>query len=143
MEYCTREHITDLLLADYVGVAEAKNPGIVERTIAAVSREVTGMLVRRYVTPLPEVPDLLRYITSVIAAYRIVQAITSLVDTEGSTDNEWIPLQRQWKHVTTMLNDLVDGRLKLPPPAVELNPDREEASVAVVTRPPLFDRRGW
>jgi len=95
----------------------------------------------RYVTPLPEVPDLLRYITSVIAAYRIVQAITSLVDTEGSTDNEWIPLQRQWKHVTTMLNDLVDGRLKLPPPAVELNPDREEASVAVVTRPPLFDLR--
>lgn len=143
MEYCTREHITDLLLADYVAVAEAKNPGIVERTIAAVSGEVTGMLAWRYVTPLPEAPDLLRYITSVIAAYRIVQAITSLVDTEGSTDNEWIPLQRQWKHVTTMLNDLADGRLKLPPPAVELNPGREEAGVAVITRPPIFDRRGW
>jgi len=143
MEYCTRDHITDLLLEDYVTVAEQKNPGIVERTIAAVSGEVTAMLAWRYVTPLPAVPDLLRYITSVIAAYRIVQAITSLVDTEGSTNNEWLPLQQQWKRVTAQLDDIAAGRLRLPPPAQELNTDREEASVAVVTRPSLFDRRGF
>lgn len=143
MLYCTREHITDLLLAVYVQKAEELNPGIVDRTIAAVSGEVENVLCQRYVFPLPEVPELLRYVTSVTAAYRVVQAITSLVSTEASTENEWLPLQRQWKYVTGLLDDLASGKLTLPAPAQQLNIDREEASIAVVSREPLFDRRGW
>ena len=111
MNLCTRAHIIDLLHAGYVAACEEQNPGIVERTIAAV-----------------------------ISAYRTVEAITTLVDTEGNTANEWIPLQKQWKYCTALLEDIASGKLKLP--LEESNPDREEPSFAVISRHPFFDLRG-
>lgn len=140
MLLCRREHILDLLHADYVAACEEQNPGLVERTIEAVSGEVSDALSYRYPQPWPYVPELIRYIAAVISAYRVVEAITSLVDTEASSANEWLPLQKQWKYVTGLLEDIVSGKQKLP--LEETNPDREEASVAVVSRPPLFDLRG-
>lgn len=140
MLLCRRDHIVDLLHADYVAACEEQNPGLVERTIEAVSGEVSDALSYRYPQPWPYVPELIRYIAAVISAYRVVEAITSLVDTEASSANEWLPLQKQWKYVTGLLEDIVSGKQKLP--LEETNPDREEASVAVVSRPPLFDLRG-
>lgn len=140
MLLCRRDHIVDLLHADYVAACEEQNPGLVERTIEAVSGEVADALSYRYPQPWPYVPELIRYIAAVISAYRVVEAITSLVDTEASSANEWLPLQKQWKYVTELLEDIVSGKQKLP--LEETNPDREEASVAVVSRPPLFDLRG-
>lgn len=140
MLLCRREHILDLLHADYVAACEEQNPGLVERTIEAVSGEVSDALSYRYPQPWPYVPELIRYIAAVISAYRVVEAITSLVDTEASSANEWLPLQKQWKYVTELLEDIVSGKQKLP--LEETNPDREEASVAVVSRPPLFNLRG-
>ena len=60
--------------------------------------------------------------------------------TEASSENEWIPIQKQWKYATELLEDIVRGRQKLP--LEEVNPDREDAGVAVISRPPLFDLRG-
>ena len=140
MLLCRKEHILDLLHADYVAACEEQNPGLVERTIEAVSGEVSDALSYRYPQPWPYVPELIRYIAAVISAYRVVEAITSLVDTEASSANEWLPLQKQWKYVTELLEDIVSGKQKLP--LEETNPDREEASVAVVSRPPLFNLRG-
>ena len=140
MLLCRRDHIVDLLHAAYVAACEEQNPGLVERTIEAVSGEVSDALSYRYPQPWPYVPELIRYIAAVISAYRVVEAITSLVDTEASSANEWLPLQKQWKYVTGLLEDIVSGKQKLP--LEETNPDREEASVAVVSRPPLFNLRG-
>ena len=140
MLLCRRDHIVDLLHADYVAACEEQNPGLVGRTIEAVSGEVSDALSYRYPQPWPYVPELIRYIAAVISAYRVVEAITSLVDTEASSANEWLPLQKQWKYVTGLLEDIVSGKQKLP--LEETNPDREEASVAVVSRPPLFNLRG-
>ena len=140
MLLCRRDHIVDLLHADYVAACEEQNPGLVERTIEAVSGEVSDALSYRYPQPWPYVPELIRYIAAVISAYRVVEAITSLVDTEASSANEWLPLQKQWKYVTGLLEDIVSGKQKLS--LEETNPDREEASVAVVSRPPLFNLRG-
>lgn len=140
MLLCRRDHIVDLLHAAYVEACEAQNPGLVDRTIEAVSGEVADALSYRYPQPWPYVPELIRYIAAVISAYRVVEAITSLVDTEASSANEWLPLQKQWKYVTGLLEDIVSGKQKLP--LEETNPDREEASVAVVSRPPLFNLRG-
>ena len=64
----------------------------------------------------------------------------SWCDTEAGSDNEWLPLQKQWKYCTDLLEDIASGKQKLP--LEEANPDREEASVAVVSRPPFFDLRG-
>lgn len=139
MILCERKHILDLLLDKYVVACEKQNPDLMERTIEAVSGEIGDALSYRYPQPWPYVPEIVRYIASVIAAYRVVQAITSLVTSEASNDNEWIPLQKQWKYVTELLDDIIRGKLKLP--LDEANPDREEASVAVVSRKPIFDLR--
>lgn len=140
MLLCDRAAIVDLLHAKYVEACEKQNQGIVERTIEAVSGEIGDALSYRYPQPWPSVPELVRYIAAVLSAYRVVEAITSLVSSEASDNNEWIPLQSQWKHCNGLLKDIRDGKLKLP--LYEANQDREEASVAVVSRPPLFDLRG-
>lgn len=140
MILCERQNLIDLLHVKYVEACGKQNPELVERTIEAVSGEIGDMLSYRYPQPWPYVPEMIRYIAAVISAYRVVEAITSLVDTEASSDNEWIPLQKQWKYVTDLLEDIAKGKLKLP--LEEINPDREEASVAVVSRKPLFDLRG-
>lgn len=140
MILCTRDNIIDLLHAAYVTACEKQNPGLVERTIEAVSGEIGDALSYRYPQPWPYVPELVRYIAAVTSAYRVVEAITSLVDTEASGDNEWIPLQKQWKYCMDLLDQLARGKLKLP--LEESNPDREDASVAVISRPPFFDLRG-
>ena len=57
MLFCTRDQITDLLLADYVQACEEKNPGLVDRTVAAVTGEIMSMLSYRYPQPWPTVPD--------------------------------------------------------------------------------------
>lgn len=141
MLLCNRQHLTDLLHAAYMQACEEQNPGLVERTIEAVSGEVGDALSYRYPQPWPYVPELVRYIAAVISAYRVVEAITSLVDTEASVSNEWIPLQKQWRECLDTLDDIVKGKLKLP--LEEAHPDREEASVAVIARKPLFDLRGF
>ena len=140
MLLCRREHIVDLLHAKYMEACEKQNPGLVERTIEAVSGEVSDALSYRYPQPWPYVPELVRYIAAVISAYRVVEGITSLVDTEASSDNEWIPLQKQWKYCTDLLEDIASGKRKLP--LSEANPDREDPTFAVVSRPPLFDLWG-
>ena len=140
MILCDRDSITDLLHVKYVEACEKQSPGLVARTIEAVSGEIGDALSYRYPQPWPYVPELVRYIAAVTSAYRVVEAITSLVDTEESGDNEWIPLQKQWKYCMDLLDQIAKGKLKLP--LEESNPDREEASVAVVSRDPLFDLRG-
>ena len=141
MLFCTRDQITDLLLVDYVEACEGKNPGLVDRTIEAVTGEIATVLSYRYTQPWPSVPDIIRYIASVISAYRVVEAITTLVDSESEVGNEWVPLQKQWKYCTDLLKDIRDGKLKLP--LDEANPDREEPTFAVGSPEPFFDFRGF
>lgn len=140
MILCERKHIIDLLHEKYVQACEEQNSELVARTIEAVSGEIGDALSYRYPQPWPYVPELARYICAVISAYRVVEAITSLVDSEAASDNEWLPLQKQWKYVTDLLDQIAKGKLKLP--LEEANPDREEASVAVITRKPCFDLHG-
>jgi len=140
MELCSAENITDLLHKEYLSACEEQNPGLTERTIRDVSGEIGDLLSYRYPQPWPYVPDIIRYCAAVISAYRIVEAITTLVKNENDVDNEWIPLQKQWRQCLDWLEDIARGKIKLPLP--EANPDREEASIAVISRKPLFDLRG-
>lgn len=132
--------IYDYLLADYVKACEEQNPGITERMITATSREMAELLDVRFKLPFQTVPGVIRRIASVFAAYQIVQAITSLVSTEGSTENEWLPLQKQWKACHELLDDIIKGKIKLP--AEENEPilmDREDPVFEVITPQRTFD----
>lgn len=139
---CSPADLRDLLLEDYLAACEAKNPGLTGRTIEAVSGEVRDMLAYRYPQPWAKVPGIVRYIASVISAYRVAEAITSLVDSESSADNQWIPLQKQWKYCTGLLEDIKNGKTKLDD-LEEAHKDREDPSVAVVAPKPLFDLSGF
>jgi phage gp36-like protein len=143
MPLCTLDDLKDYLHAGYLESFEEQNPGLAQRTIAAVSGEVTDLLRRRYPLPWPEVPALVRYIVAAISAYRTAEAITSVVDTEGDTENEWIPLQAEWKRATEMLEKLSTGKLKLPLATADDADDYEDPTVAVVTGKPLFDFEGF
>ncbi|MDR1398108.1 MAG: DUF1320 domain-containing protein [Desulfarculales bacterium] len=143
MFLCTTDNLKDYLLAAFLDACEQQNPGLAERTIAAVSGEILDMLSRRYPLPWPMVPALVRYIAAVMAAYRTAEAVTTLVSSEASTDNEWIPLQKEWKRATEMLEKLATGKLKLSLDAAEDADDYEDPSVAVVTGKPIFDFRGF
>lgn len=141
MLLCTLSDLSDYLLQGYLDACEGQNPGLAERTIAAVSGEIADLLAYRYPAPWPAVPPIIRYIASVISAYRTAEAITTLVNTEGATDNEWIPLQKEWKRATEILDEIASGKRKIP--LIEENSDREDASVTVVTERPIFDFRGF
>jgi phage gp36-like protein len=143
MPLCTLGDLKDFLLADYLAACEAKNPGLAQRTIGAVSGEVTDLLRRRYPLPWPEVPALVRYIAAVISAYRTVEAITTLVNKEGTTENEWIPLQKEWRRATEMLEKIATGKLKLPLAMADDADDLEDPTVAVVTGKAIFDFHGF
>lgn len=141
MLLCTPQNLTDYLLQRYLDACEQQNPGLAERKIAAVSGEITDLLAHRYPQPWPHVPPIIRYIASVISAYQTAEAITTLVTTEGATENEWIPLQKEWKRATDILDQIASGKRKIP--LDEVIEDREDASVAVVAPPPLFDMKGF
>lgn len=134
---CTPEDIKDFLLSEYVEACEKQNPGITTRTITAVSGEVSDLLHHRYPQPWDRVPAVIVYIVSVISAYRVVEAITSLVTTENAVENEWIPLQKEWKRATQMLDEIAAGYRKLPLDAVD--EDREDASISITTTSKYFD----
>lgn len=139
--YCQPEDVTDLILADVASAAEDLNPELVRRCIEAASGEVSSLLARRYRQPFEPVPRIIRWITSVVAAWRVVGAITSLMDTEASSDNQWLPIQTQYKRAWDLLESLAKGRIKLATEEGLMDPDREMPHAAVISPGPYFDLR--
>jgi phage gp36-like protein len=140
--YAEPRHVTDLILSAVTEAAEALNDDLVARCLADATGEVASLLAARYRQPMSPVPAIIRWITSVIAAWRVVGAITSLMDTEASSDNQWLPIQTQYKRAWEILDALAKGRLKLPA-ADYSDPDREAAHAAVVSPGNYFDLGGF
>jgi phage gp36-like protein len=140
MLLCTPDNLADYLLAAFLAAAEGQNPGLAERQIEAVSGEILNLLTPRYPLPWPETPSVVRYIAAVFASYRTAGAITTLVNTEGQTENEWIPLQKEYKRADALLKDIATGKIKLALDEVALG-EFEEPSIAVVSPGPYFDLR--
>ncbi len=140
--YCERADLTVYLLEAYLTVAEEQTPGIVDTTLANVSGEIEEALKSRYALPLPQVPDTLRRIAAVITAYRVVGAITSIMREAGLSDNDWIPLQTQYRQALKDLEAIREGKMDLGLPGV----DQETAAsnnMIVRTRKPTINMGGW
>lgn len=142
-DYTSREQMQSFILAAYLDAVEQEKPGIIDQILSEVSGEIDSALGRRYAVPFAPVPESIRYIASVLAAYRVPGSLTSLMDTEASANNEWLPLQTEWKRATALLDDFATGKRKLPPTVKELELDREDASITVVSPAPLFTLRGF
>jgi len=140
--YAEPRHVTDLILKEVATAAEALNADLVNRCLDDATGEVASILSIRYRQPFSPVPEIIRWITSVIAAWRVVGAITSLMDTEAATDNQWIPIQKQYERAWKLLEDYAKGRLKLPA-ADGTDPDRETPHAAVVAPGNYFNMSGF
>lgn len=140
--YSSQGQIEKLVYKPFLEAAENKIPGLISDTIAAVSNEIDERLSVRWVVPFAATPALVGYICSVLSAYRIVGALTSLMDTEASNDNQWIPLQKQWQKAMQLLDQLATpgSNVRLPYPAEET---ADSGSMAFVPSSLSIDMEGW
>ncbi|WP_338669768.1 DUF1320 domain-containing protein [Pseudodesulfovibrio methanolicus] len=140
--YCERADLTDYVLEAYLTAAEGQTPGIVEKTLGNVSGEIDDALRARFELPLTQTPDTLKRIAAVMTSYRIVGGITSLMTAEGGSNNDWIPLQTQYKQAVKDLEAIRDAKLNIG--LKELGQEaRTDDSLIVRTRKPAIDLGGW
>ena len=90
----------DRILPAYLEKAEQLQPGIQARMILEANNEVFD--------GLEEYPDhaRLKRIASVIAAYRIAGAITTMIQSESGTENPFLYLQREYGLALKELKDI-------------------------------------
>ncbi|MGE4195328.1 MAG: DUF1320 domain-containing protein [Pseudodesulfovibrio sp.] len=140
--YCERTDLTDYVLEAYLTAAENQTAGIVDKTIANVSGEIDDALRARFELPLVSTPNTLKRIAAVIVSYRVVGGITSLMTSEGGSNNDWIPLQTQYKQAVRDLESIRDGKLNVG--LVELGEEaRVDDELIVITRAPSIDMGRW
>jgi phage gp36-like protein len=142
--YCERADLTDYVLEAYLVAADEQKPGVVDKTIAQVSEEMNDTLRSLYILPLPTVPPTIKRICAVIAAYRAVGSVTSLMDSSGSSGNDFLTLQTQYKEALKDKELLRQGKLDLGLEELGAEPQEEAGtSAVVVTSPKKFDLSGF
>lgn len=137
--YCTTEDLESYVLSAYMTSAEALHPGIRARHIAQVSTEIDEALAALYQVPLDPIPATVNRVCAVLAVSRVVGEITTLVTEDGSTKNEWIPLQTLAKQCQADLQAMRAGKSGYGLDGSE----RTEQSVIVLAGKPLFGDRFW
>jgi phage gp36-like protein len=110
MAYCEEADLNTYLLQAYLARIEEINPGSTARQIAQVSAEIDEALRANHDLPLHSVPATVRRICAVVAAWRLVGEITSLMDTEASSGNEWVPLQGLYRQALKDLDSIREGK---------------------------------
>jgi hypothetical protein len=139
MNYCDASELTKYVLQAYLDKVDELNPGSVDGHIAGVSAEISEALMQGgYVLPEEQnTSALLTRVCAVMAAYRSIGGITSVISTEASSGNEWIPLQR--------LNTRAEKDLDLVR-AGKLDPFPTESSgggISVKAPKPIFTGHLW
>ena len=135
--YCTRNDLTDYILADYLAAVDSIDPGKVGRTIANVESEMAEVLVSGgYTVASDAIPATVKRICSVLSAYRSISAVTSLITSEAGNENEFLPLQRAAERAEKELDQI---RLrKTPLAAPEADTSQPSDNFVVVTTKSRF-----
>ena len=110
--YCTADDLKDYLLEQYLTKIEEMKPGSSDRHIVKVSDEIDEALLQGgFEVPAVNTSAMLTRICAVMCDWLLVGEITSLMATEGSTDNEWIPLQKLYLRAEKDLDKVREGKL--------------------------------
>ena len=137
--YCSRTDLEDYVLAAYLDAAEKLRAGTVATHIGQVSGEIDEALAPLYRVPLTPVPATVKRICAVMAAYRVVGGVTTLVTEGGTTKDEWIPLQAAVKQAQIDLDAMRKGTSGYGLDGYE----RTDQSVIVRADRPIFGDRFW
>ena len=113
MAYCDVSDLSRWVLQAYLDKVEELNPGLLQGAIDGVSAEIDDVLRKYYTLPLSTVPETVKRICAVLACYRCLGAITSLMDTEAQANNEYVYIQGQAKQAQKDLDAIRDGKVDL------------------------------
>ena len=141
MNLCSEEDLKQYILADYLQAAESYNAGIVLSSIKQASREIYERLKGKYLSG--NIPYIIKRICAVIASYRIISAITTIVKTESSTDNEFLPLQRLYTESMELLEKIADGKITLGNSDETLDAATYDNNAVVITNKREFNLNGY
>ncbi|NDY73980.1 hypothetical protein DO021_19615 [Desulfobacter hydrogenophilus] len=137
--YCTETDLKEYLLQAYLDKIEQINPGTVGRTLSNVSLEIREAILQgEHTIPETESSAVLKRICAVITAWRCVGDITSLMNTEAGSNNEWIPLQRLFDQSRKDLDSIRSGKL-MPYPET----DAGDPGISVSAPAVLFGPDTW
>lgn len=138
--FCAETDLPEYILEAYLEKIEDINFGTTKRTIRSVSGEITEAILQGGYT-IPDNPEsaTLKRICAVMTAFRIVGEITSLMDTEASSGNEWLPLQKLHASSEKDLGLIRTGRLDPFPVKTE----DEDTGISVSAPKPIFGPDVW
>ncbi len=139
MAYCSRTDLEGYVLSAYLDAAEKLRAGAVAQHIAQVSAEIDDALAPLYQVPLDPVPATVKRVCAVLAAYRVVGGVTTLVTEGGTTKDEWIPLQAAVKQAQIDMDAMRAGKSGYGLDGYEL----VDQSVVVTADKPIFGSRFW
>lgn len=111
--YCTTADLAEYVLQAYLDKLEELSPGLLDKNISSISEEIDDVLRPRYKLPLKGVPGTLRRIAAVLASYRSIGAITSLMDTDAGSDNQFLYIQDMVRQARKELELVRDGKIDL------------------------------
>ncbi|MCP4162592.1 MAG: DUF1320 domain-containing protein [Deltaproteobacteria bacterium] len=138
MLYCDVSELKKYVLQEYLDVVEEKNPGSVEGHLQSVSDEISEAIVQGgYTVPDSNSSPMLTRVCAVMTCYRSIGEITSLMSSEASSNNEWLPLQRLNTKSEKDLDKIREGKL---------NPFPEVSSgsgISVATPEQIFTKDKW
>jgi len=126
--YCTTDDLKDFLLEQYLIKIEELNPGAAVRQMTNVSAEIEEALLQGG----------FEVICAVMCDWRLVGEITSLMDTESSSGNEWIPLQKLYARAEKDLDKIREGKLNPFP-----SEGGDDSGIEVSTPDKIFTRDKW
>lgn len=137
--YCTTDDLEDYLLEQYLTKVEDLKPGSADRHIAKVSAEIDEALLQGgFDVPETNTSAMLTRICAVMCDWLLVGEITSLMASEGSVDNEWIPLQKLYLRAEKDLDKIREGKLNPFP-----SEGGDDSSIEVSAPDQIFTSDKW
>ena len=142
MNYCDENELKKYVLRQYLDVVEEKNPGSIAEHIEGVSGEISEAVLQGGSTiPQVNTSATLRRICAVMVCMRCIGEITSLMSSESSSNNEWLPLQKLNTRAEKDLDSVRDGKLDpFPDATVSTSGD---IGISVSAPPSMFGNKAW
>ncbi|MGE4297532.1 MAG: phage protein Gp36 family protein [Desulfovibrionaceae bacterium] len=140
--YCQPTDCAAYVLQAYLDKIEEKAPGCLAGHIDRVSDEIDEALAQGgYAVPSDRVSATLVRICAVMAAWRAVGQITSLMASAATSQNEWLPLQSLHSRAQKDLDLIRAGKLDPFPETVTVAEDNGGIVVSAPRR--QFDDDVW
>ena len=141
MNYCDENELSKYVLQEYLDVVEQKNPGSVAGHIVSVSAEISeAVLQGGFTVPAVNTSATLTRICAVMTCMRCIGEITSLMSSDASSNNEWLPLQKLNTRAEKDIDKIREGKLDPFPTPAESTSD---SGISVSAPPAKFGSKLW